>query len=227
MDLRAESVQPIQSLLPQRMLIAHARPEAFGQRTQAIMSRLGYEIVSAEDYEARYPDDADRPRPDLRIVDERRLGEVFEADGEASIPMIVLTGRQGVTGADSRIVGAVKRPAGLHDLYRLVQQVFEDTPRATPRVPTHIRTHCRRRGLEWDASMLSLSENGCLLRTPEAVPLGSEIDLCFELPSIGPIELKAETAYQLIPDLGLIFSGLTPDVRSAISNFVTDTLLNH
>jgi hypothetical protein len=211
--------------LPHRLLVAHARPEAFARRTQSIMKRLGYEIVCIEDFEdALNEGEFGSIRPDLRIVDERRLGEIDECGGEASLPMIVLTGRHGVTGADSRIVGAVKRPAGLHDLYRLVQQLFEDTPRTTPRVPTHLRTHCRRRGVEWDAAVLSMSENGCLLRTSEAVPLGSSIHLSFNLPSAGPIELKAETAYQLVPDLGLIFSGLTPDVRNAISSFVTETL---
>jgi hypothetical protein len=79
--------------------------------------------------------------------------------------------------------------------------------------------------VEWDASLLSLSENGCLMRSSEAVPLGSSIHLSFELPSAGPIELKAETAYQLVPDLGLIFSGLTPDIRSAISDFVGERLV--
>ena len=189
------------------------------------MKRLGYEIVSIEDFEADPSrDEFDARRPDVRIVDERRLGEIDEREGEAAIPMIVLTGRHGVTGADSRIVGAVKRPAGLHELYRLVQLLFEDTPRTTPRALTHLRAHCRRRGVEWDASVLSISENGCLLRSPEAVPLGSSIHLSFELPAAGPIELKAETAYQLVPDLGLIFSGLTPDIRTAISDFVGDTL---
>ena len=218
-------MQPQAQKLPQRTLVAHARPEAFASRTQLMMSRLGYVIVPVEEFEERYPpEDFDAPRPDLRIVDERRLGEVDDAYGEAPIPMVVLTGRQGVTGADSRIVGAVKRPAGLHDLYRLVQQLFEDTPRSTPRVPTHLRARCRRKGVEWDAALLSLSENGCLLRTPEAVPLGSTIHLSFELPSAGPIELRAETAYQLVPDLGLIFSGLSPDVRKAIGRFVNETL---
>ncbi len=192
------------------------------------MGRLGYEIISAEEYEARYPERGfDTPRPDLLIVDERRLAEICDADGEAATPMIVLTGRQGVTGVDARIVGALKRPAGLHELYRLVQQVFEDTPRTTPRVPTHLRAHCRRGRLQWDASILSLSENGCLLRTPEILPLGSEIDLCFELPAVGPLELEAETAYQLLPDFGLVFSSLSPSVRRALSQFVTDLLIAH
>ena len=52
-------------------LVAHARAEAFAQRTQAIMSRLGYEIVSVEDFEARQAENEDEwLRPDVRIVDE-------------------------------------------------------------------------------------------------------------------------------------------------------------
>jgi hypothetical protein len=129
-----------------------------------------------------------------------------------------------VTGAETRIVGAVKRPAGLHDLYRLLQQVFEDNPRATPRVPTHIRATCRRRGREWIGAVLSLSENGCLLRSPEPVLLGSQLELSFELPRVGPVELWAESAYQLLPDFGLVFSALAPADRDAISAYVADAL---
>jgi len=219
-------MQNLRHELPHRLLVAHARPDAFATQTVTMMGRLGYQIVTIEDFEALdAQDDSESPRPDLRLVDERRLAEIEDLGGEAPIPMIVLTGRQGVTGSDSRIVGAVKRPAGLHDLYRLVQQILEDTPRTTPRVPTHLRAHCRRRGVEWDASLLSISENGCLLRTPEAVPLGSSIELSFVLPATGPIELRAETAYQLMPDLGLIFSGLSSEVRKAIGAFVTNTLV--
>ena len=64
-------------------------------------------------------------------------GEVPDDDPE-SLPIVVLTGRHGVTGADQRIVGAIRRPAGMHELYRLIQQVMEETPRSTPRVPTHL-----------------------------------------------------------------------------------------
>ncbi len=133
---------------------------------------------------------------------------------------IVLTGQRGVTGVDSRIVGAVRRPAGPHDTYRLLQQVLEEIPRSVPRVPTYLVTRCTRRGQEWRAAVLSLSENGCLLRSPELLPLGALLHLHFELPQVGPIEVEAEAAYQLIPDTGVVFHGLVPDTRRAIAAYI-------
>jgi hypothetical protein len=212
-------------VLPSRLLVAHARQEAFAPKTWSILGKLGYEILTPEQFENQpHVDNRDSVRPDLRIVDERRLGEIPEIETNGPVPVIVLTGRHGVTGAETRIVGAVKRPAGLHDLYRLLQQVFEDNPRATPRVPTHIRATCRRRGREWIGAVLSLSENGCLLRSPEPVLLGSQLELSFELPRVGPVELWAESAYQLLPDFGLVFSALAPADRDAISAYVADAL---
>jgi len=118
----------------------------------------------------------------------------------------------------------VKRPAGLHELYRLVQQVLEENPRTALRVPTHLAAHCRRRGKQWSASVLSLSENGCLLRSPEPMNLGTHLNLTFDLPGSGSIELEAETAYQLVPDLGLIFNAAAPATRTAIASWVTEAL---
>jgi hypothetical protein len=129
-----------------------------------------------------------------------------------------------VTGADARIIGAVGRPAGLHELYRLIQQAIEDTPRSTPRVPTHLPARCRRGELEWRGAVLSLSENGCLLRTPEPVSLGSQIEISFELPRAGTIETKAESTYQLVPDTGLIFHQTSAAFREAILSFVEESL---
>lgn len=213
--------------LPTRLLVAYAHDRAFVDRTPAILGRLGYHIMTPEEFSELYEND-DEPtprRPELHIVDERRLAEVPEDEGEAPIPIIALTGRHGVTGADSRIVGAVKRPAGLHDLFRLMQQVFEDFPRTAPRIPTHLNVVCRRGGQEWNASMLSLSENGCLLRSPEPMPLGTRLELAFDLPRAGSMELCAEIAYQLVPDLGLVFSGVDPSIRDAIGGYVTEALL--
>ena len=132
---------------------------------------------------------------------------------------MVLCGRHGVTGADPRIVGAIRRPAGLHEIYRLVQQVLEDTPRSTPRVPTHLPARCQRDGREWRGAVLSLSENGCLLRSPEPLLLGSRIALGFELPRSGKLEVDAEIAYQLVPDMGVVFNATSPSVREAIGAY--------
>jgi len=206
-----------------RLIISHARPDAYVPFAQVILARMGYSIVPAEEWEDLPAGDRERT-PDLRIVDERRLGETPEDAGLSEIPMIVLSGRHGVSGADPRVVGAIPRPAGLHEIYRLIQQIIEDSPRSTPRVETHLPARCRCGGREWRAAVLSLSENGCLLRTPEPLSLGSQIDLCFDLPRAGTIETEAESAYQLLPDTGLIFHRTPAASREAILSFVEESL---
>ena len=209
------------SKLSHRVLVTHSAPDALAPITRVILGKLGYAILTPEEFET-LAQSMDRVRPDLRIVDERNLFEVPE-DNPAT-PIIVLTGRHGTTGMDTRIVGAVKRPAGLHELYRLLQQVLEDAPRTTPRVPTHLSARCSKNGRDWIGAVLSLSENGCLLRSSEPLLLGSRMDLSFELPKAGAINLQAEVAYQLVPESGLIFLATLPTDRSAISEFVMSTI---
>jgi hypothetical protein len=180
--------------------------------------------VSPEDWEQG---DRAEVRPDLLLIDERRLveAEIYDGEGEDSLPIVLLSGRHGATGADPRIVGAVKRPAGLHDLYRLMQQIFEDTPRSTPRIATQLRARCRAGDRIWEGRVLSLSENGCLLRSPETILLGREIQLGLTLPGAGEVLLDAEAAYQLLPDTGLVFNALSPAEREVLGRFVSQTLL--
>lgn len=202
------------------MLVSHAAPEAYAPMTRAILAKLGYAILMPDEFFAITGDSGVQPM--LRIVDERQLAEVPE-DPEP-LPIIMLTGRHGTSGADARIIGAIRRPAGMHELFRLIQQVSEDTPRSTPRVPTHIAARCRKDGREWPATVLSLSENGCLIRTPEPLLLGSRVNLSFSLPASGDIELEAELAYQLLPDVGLIFHGTSTSQRQAIEGYLTQAL---
>ena len=215
-------VFPIENSRPRRLVLSDAPPEAFPGLSRSILAKLGYQIVTPEEFD-NVSDDVAFDRPDLRIIDERTLASVDDDEGPP-IPIIVLTGRHGVTGADQRIVGALRRPAGLHELYRLMQQVLEDTPRAAPRVPTHIHAAAIRDGKEWSVAILSLSESGCLVRSSESMLLGSRIELRFSLPKFGSIELGAEVGYQLVPDIGLIFNSSPPPVREAIVRFVEQAL---
>ncbi len=212
---------PMESQGPRRLILSYAREDAYVPLTRAILSKMGYSILNEEEWRSlREADHA--ARPDLRIIDERRMDEL-EAAGDG-VPTIALTGRQGVDGGDPRFIGAVRRPAGLHELFRLIQLALEDVPRATPRVPTYLPATCRADSREWNASVLSLSENGCLLRSPEPLHLGSEVDLSFELPQVGTIQTHAETSYQLVPDLGLVFADTSAEHRRAIASFVEQTL---
>jgi hypothetical protein len=74
--------------------------------------------------------------------------------------------------------------------------------------------------------MVSLSENGALLRSEERVPLGANFDVAFELPGRGSISLRAEAAYQLMPHLGVVFSGVDSAVRTRIAGFIHDEILS-
>ena len=206
-----------------RLLVSHAQADAFAPHARSILSRTGYRIVGVEELAGLPPSMADR-RPDLRIVDERRLGELPDDGDAGSVPIILLTGRHGVSGVDPRIVGAVPRPAGLHELYRVVQSVLEENPRSTPRVATHIPAHCRKEGREWTGTILSLSENGCLLRCVEPVPLRSDVEIEFALPRAGNVVTPADVAYQLPPDLGLVFHSTPAAVRRAVAEFVLESV---
>ena len=207
-----------------RIILAHAGREAFSDMSRSILSRLGYEIVPSEEFEAR-SESLGRDLPDLRIVDERSIAEVPD-DAYSTVPIILLTGSHGVSGVDPRIVGAIQRPAGMHELYRVLQEVLEDTPRSTPRLPVHLKAHCSRDGLEWAGTVLSLSEGGCLLRSTAPQNLGATFKLRFSLPRTGPLVLDAEVTYQLVPDLGLTFHSTSPTDRESIKNFIQRSLLD-
>lgn len=225
--MNTDTPTPVPTLNPAcaRNILLHASRDALGPMTDVILAKLGYSIVVPEDFEVMRAGSPDL-RPDLLLVDERRLGEAAAYDGaEDEMPIVLLTGQQGATGADRRIVGAVKRPAGMHDLYRLLQQVFEDTPRSTPRIATQLRAQCSRGSRSWEGRVLSLSENGCLIRSPETIPLGQRIELKVDLPRAGELALEAEASYQLLPDVGLVFSAVPVGQRQMIERFVAHALI--
>ena len=207
-----------------RIILAHAGREAFSDMSRSILARLGYVIVPPEEFDA-YAKSLGRDRPDLRIVDERSIAEVPD-DAYSTVPIILLTGSHGVSGVDPRIVGAIQRPAGMHELYRIIQELLEDTPRSAPRLPVHLKAHCSRDGRDWTGAVLSLSEGGCLLRSTAPQNLGVTFTLHFSLPRTGPLVLDAEVTYQLVPDLGLTFQSTSPTDREAITNFIQRSLLD-
>ncbi len=218
MDLRS---------LSDRLILSYARPRAYLDKTQAILGRLGYQIIAESEFSAARGGGAEPlAEPDLLIAEEERLEDVEKSEWVERIPLIALTGRARSPELDSRAVAVVKRPAGLHDLYRVLQALFEETPRTTPRVPTALYARCAYHGRPFEGELVSLSENGGLLRVSENLPLGSCFQLSVDLPTSGPIELRAEAAYRLAPNLGVVFSGLPSELRVAIGDFVHKSILS-
>jgi len=206
---------------PPRLVASYASMRSYSPLALKILPRIGYEIVPVE----RYADTACRP-PDVQIAEEQRLCEIYETTAASSIPTVVLTGWRGAPPhIDGRVlVGAVRAPAGLHELYRVLQEALEETPRTVPRVETRLRARCRRDTMEWDARIISLSENGCLIKSSVVPPLGAMLHLSFELPDVGKIETQASASYQVMPQLGLVFHATRPEFRRAIATYVTHEL---
>ena len=201
-----------------RLILSLARPEAYVPLARAILGRMGYAIVSPEEWK-QSPSLAERT-PELCIVEDRRLAEA----SFAATPLILLCGKGQPALDDRRVVGAIARPAGLHELYRLFQQSLEAVARGSLRVPTNLPVRLRSAGREWQGSVLSLSENGCLVRSPEPMDLGAELEVAFELPRAGLIETRAETSYQLVSDAGLVFQATPAAQRHAIRSYVAENL---
>jgi hypothetical protein len=91
-------------------------------------------------------------------------------------------------------------------------------------VATQLLAHCERGDRHWDGRVLSLSQNGCLIRSPEPIQLGQRIRLAFSLPRSVAVSLEAEASYQLLPDVGLVFSAVPPTQRECLERFVHDSL---
>ena len=205
-----------------RLILSFARPDAYVPLARAILGRMGYAIVPPEEWkESRAL--AERS-PELGIVEERRLADLPDGPPFATLPLILLSARGIPPAEDRRVVGIIVRPAGLHELYRLLQRGLETMPRSSMRVPTNLPVRLRSAGREWHGSVLSLSENGCLVRTPEPVDLGAQLEVAFELPRAGLIETRAETSYQLVSDAGLVFQSTPAASRRAILSFVEQHL---
>lgn len=205
------------------LILSIARSEAYVPLARSILGRMGYAIVTPDERSAS-PALGSRT-PELCIVDDRRMAELPDAPSFAATPLILLCGSSGRAPVeDRRVVGVIPRPAGLHELFRLFQQSLETVSRGGLRVPTNLRVRIRRAGREWQGALLSLSENGCLVRSPEPMELGAQLELTFELPRVGLIATRAETTYQLLPDTGLVFQSTPAALRRAISSFVEEQL---
>lgn len=219
--------------LPTRRLVAYARPESFAENTLVILRHLGCRILTPGEF-AQEACELDTPMatPDLYLAESRRLDEVpdlapvlGEEQESPPVPVVLLTGEGEARVQHDRVVGTLRSPAGMHELYRLVQEVLEEVPRSAPRVPTEIAAVCRLSGRRWDGTVVSLSENGCLLRSDEAVELGTELLLSLPVPGVATIHLHAETAYQIKADMGLVFSSTSAKIRESINEYVTRTLI--
>ena len=98
-----------------RTIVQFASRDALDSKTAQMLSRLGYRILMPDDLEELRLV-APETHPDLLLVDERRLAEVVDDEEVAgpTVPIILLSGRQGATGAHPRVIGGRLRGCIVH-----------------------------------------------------------------------------------------------------------------
>jgi hypothetical protein len=118
-----------------------------------------------------------------------------------------------------------ERPAQFHALYRVLQLALEPTPRASARVATSLAAHCRADTGNWDAQLISLSRDGCLLWREQAPPEGEVVTLHFDLPNFGRVEVAGRTVYRRATETALVFNDVSAPEGRSIQRFVEEKLL--
>jgi len=195
-----------------RLCIAsHAADSDYAPTSRVLLWKLGYALVPA----------AEASDPSLRVVRDDRLGEVAATPG---VPIILLTRERSAHTRDPRVAGTLRRPARLHELYRLIQAALEAHPRSVPRVPTSLRGKGASDHQHWDFEVRSLSENGCLVTASKLPRQGTSFELEIELPWGQRLATPAVAAYEQGECLGLVFHGITLGARKKIAKAVLELI---
>jgi hypothetical protein len=204
-----------------KVIASYASPQAFAPRTRAALAGLGYRLIAAST-RGRFDDDS--WHPSLRIVDDRHLDKLPEENYLPRTPVIVLRGSRPRNWRDPRVVGEAARPAGLADLYPLIQQALEEHPRRAPRTATQIPARCTRADRRWMGVILSLSVDGCLFQTHSEMSLGLDFNLLFPLPRGRMISTRARVEHCYGDGVGMSFLSSPEAAHEAITEFVTERL---
>jgi hypothetical protein len=202
-------------------LASYVPSHAFAPRARGVLEGLGYRVVPVTT-QGRFSDD--RWEPDLRIVDERHLEKLPDENYLPRTPVIVLTGGQPLAVRDPRVIGFVPRPAEVHALYPLLQEALEPTPRRSVRAATFLPAHCTRADRRWTGAVLSLSREGCLFRTPEAMPPGLELNMIFPLPFGRMVSTRARVLRQHHDQVAMAFARPPAQSTRAIDEYVESRL---
>lgn len=199
-------------MLDGRLCIAsHAQDSDYAPTSRVLLWKLGYALLPPEE----------APDPAVRVVRDDRLEEV---SGSTREPIIVLTRSRRRLPADPRVLGSLRRPAGLHELYRLIQAATEENPRSVPRVPCELKARASNGAQEWDLTVTSLSENGGLAYGTPRPRLDTRLLLDIELPWGERVGGPAVAAYEQGNDLGFVFHDIKLTDRKRLTKAVVQLL---
>ena len=195
------------ALLGKRRIASHAAERDYAPFARSLLWKLGYAVLPAEEL----------PDPELRIVREDRLAEVSSL---LPRPLILLTDRREPGSGDARIVGAVRRPAGVPSLYQRLQAALEEHPRTVPRIPVSLTARATTGSHVFELEVRSISEAGCLLAGAKLPPLDRTVDLDVEFPWGEKLRVTAVVSSAQSGKVGAVFQGMTLASRARASKLV-------
>jgi hypothetical protein len=199
-------------MLDGRLCIAsHAQDSDYAPTSRVLLWKLGYALLPPEE----------APEPAVRVVRDDRLEEVA---GPGREPIILLTRGRKRLPADPRVLGSLQRPAGLHELYRLIQAATEQNPRSVPRVPCSLKARASTATQHWDLTVTSLSDNGGLAQGQPRPGLDTRLTLEIELPWGETVGGPAVAAYEQGDDLGFVFNDIKLADRKLLTKAVVKLL---
>jgi hypothetical protein len=195
------------ALLGKRRIASHAVERDFAPFARSLLWKLGYAVLPAEDL----------PDPELRIVREDRLAEIAQLP---PLPLILLTDRREPGAGDARVIGTVRRPAGVPSLYQLLQIALEEHPRTVPRVPVSLPARASSGAQSFELEVRSISEAGCLLAGAKLPPLDKALELDVEFPWGEKLHVSAVVSYEQGGKVGAVFQGMTLAARARAAKLV-------
>jgi len=204
-----------------RLIASYVPPQAYAPRVRAALEGLGYQIIPVAT-RGRFGDDT--WEADLRIVDEHHLDRIPPEDYLPRTPVVLLTGGLRAPCRDRRVVGSVRRPATLRDLYPLLQRALEDTPRVAARTPTELPGRCTESDRRWMGAVVSLSERGCLFRTREPLAIDQKLNLLFPLPLGEMVTARVRVIGQQGQSVRMVFDDMAARARNAVARYVEGRL---
>ena len=207
-----------------RVIASYVPPKSLTRRTRAALNGLGYRIVPAAT-RGRFDDDT--WEPDIRLVDEQHLDRLPAETYLPRIPIVVLTGSRPLPCHDPRVVGSIPRLATLERLYPILQSALEDHPRGTARAATQIQARCTHADRRWSGALVSLSQEGCLFRSGEAMAEGLELNMLFPLPLGRMVSTRARVVSRHGELVGMQFTSQAETIRNAVGEYVEVRLATH
>ena len=205
------------------LILSLARPEAYVPMARSILGRIGYSILSPDEWREN------------EALAEQRAGAVHPGRSPARRALRRLRHRGDSRSSCCAAAAARRSRTVASSAWSRGRRVCTSSSDSSRKRSSRSRAAacacsrtcpcgCAATGASGRARCSRSPRTAAWCARPSRIELGAQLDVAFELPRSGRIETQAETSYQLLPDTGLVFQATPPATRRAILSFVEELL---